>query len=120
MRRILSLNVYGLSGKQSDFRVEQFWQNLEAGISTLGMQDPLWDLPEDAGRGHPSHAQAMSYEEDWRGGYGDPFIQQEIDEFFQLGIGATDARVEELADGSSGVLSGTKRTPQLCSSHCAR
>ena len=95
------------SHMHSDFHVEQFWHNLAAEQSIWSdMQDLQWDVPEDAGGG-------LSYQDsldrEWSNMFDGDHIQLQINKFFQLDTGAADSKVEELADGSSGVLSGTKR-----------
>ena len=91
----------------SDFHVEQF---LDAGISTWPSQpDFQWFLQAEAGEGCSECTPTVLSEVDQGEECGSHFIQQQINEFFQLGVGAADVRVEELADGSSGVLQGTKR-----------
>ena len=95
---------------RSDFHVEQFWQNLDAGISTWSSQpDFQWFLQAEVGEGCSECTPTVLSDVDQDEECGNRFIQQQINEFFQLGVGAADVRVEELADGSSGVLQGTKR-----------
>ena len=92
------------------FSVEDFWYNLAGEVpARSGVQDPQWDLSGSSGESRCDYNHGFLLDKEWSNMFEGDCTQQQIDEFFQLGTGATDARVEEFADGSSEVPSGAKR-----------
>ena len=92
------------------FSVEDFWYNLAGEVpARSGVQDPQWDLSGSSGESRCDYNHGFLLDKEWSNMFEGDCMQQQIDEFFQLGTGATDARVEEFADGSSEVPSGAKR-----------
>ena len=93
-----------------DFHVEDFWYSLEADMSVRsGAQGQQWDISGHSGEGGREYHHDFLIEREWSNMFDGDYMQQQIDEFFRLGTGATDARVEELADGSCEVPSGAKQ-----------
>ena len=97
-----------LSFMHGGFHVTDFWNSITSG--TWEMQPPsrtTWRSTADDDPYGGGSAFACA-EAEWGSVFSCDTLQAQINDFFSL-EGVVDARVEELADGSSGVLSGTKQ-----------